>query len=240
MKPFRFKQFSVEQDKSVFRVGTDAVLLGALCSVDSAREILEVGCGTGIISLMLAQRNHQAQITAIDLNAKATGLSQRNFSQSPFADRLTVTEVNYTRYRPEKHFDLIVSNPPYFEQNSSTKDIHARQQTELSFSDLIVNCAELLTLDGLFSLIIPFAAAENFIEKCEMHGLFLCRRIDIRGIESAACKRSILEFGKEKKTVNCSEFSIESTPRQYSEAYLKLTAQFHVFDTKPAISENLR
>ena len=134
MKPFHFKQFSILQDKNVFRVGTDGVLLGALVSCEAALRVLEVGTGTGLISLMTAQRNAKAEILALDINEKAVELAGQNFNSSPFRDRLRAELFDFKNYISEEKFDLILSNPPYFEQmDSSQKDVLARQQVELNF-----------------------------------------------------------------------------------------------------------
>ena len=118
MKPFRFQQFDIQQNADVFRVGTDAVLLGALANLSEAKNILEVGAGTGIISLMIAQRNPEAQILAIDINSEAVNISQANFSNSPFSDRIKSQLQDLKNFETEEKFDLIISNPPYFEINS--------------------------------------------------------------------------------------------------------------------------
>jgi len=167
MKPFHFKQFSILQDKNVFRVGTDGVLLGALASCEAASKVLEVGTGTGLISLMTAQRNPKAEILALDINEKAVELAGQNFSNSPFRDRLRAELFDFKNYISEEKFDLILSNPPYFElMDFSQKDVLARQQVELNFEQLIQNSSALLAQNGLFSVIIPKSSEAFFIEKC--------------------------------------------------------------------------
>lgn len=113
MKPFRFQQFSVQQSKNVFRVGTDGVLLGALCSLSSPKNILEVGTGSGLISLMLAQRESSAKILAIDINSEAIELAGINFKNSPFSDRLEIKFQDFKNFESDEKFDLIVCNPPF-------------------------------------------------------------------------------------------------------------------------------
>ena len=229
MKPFQFKQFSIQQSKHVFRVGTDGVLLGAASSVDGAKKILEVGTGTGLISLMLAQRNLNAQIQAIDINENAVKLASENFENSPFKNRLAVSLANYKNFNVEEKFDLIISNPPYFEENGSNKDIIARQQTELSFEILIEKSKRLLMEDGLLSVIIPFEAGILFEELCNRKQLFLHKRLQIYGIINSKPKRLLLEFGMEQKKILEEELIIEKSPRKYSDEYLKLTEAFHQF-----------
>ncbi|WHF51221.1 methyltransferase [Chryseobacterium gotjawalense] len=229
MKPFHFKQFSIQQSKKVFRVGTDGVLLGAASTVNNAKNILEVGTGTGLISLMLAQRNPEADIHAIDINENAVELAVENFENSPFRNRLKVFLQDYKNFNSKEKYDLIVSNPPYFEENGSQKDITARQQTELSFGFLVDKSLDLLSEKGFLSVIIPFDSGVLFEEYCFKKSLYLHNKIQICGIKNSKPKRLILEFGFHKKETNESELVIEKSPRKYTDEYLKLTEEFHQF-----------
>ena len=229
MKSFHFKQFSIQQTETVFRVGTDGVLLGASATVDKARNILEVGTGTGLISLMLAQRNPNSEILAIDINDVAAEIAAENFKNSPFQNRLKVLLQDYKTFKSKEKYNLIVSNPPYFEINDSLKDVIARQQSELLFEHLISNTSELLSSIGLFSVIIPFESGVFFKEKCLKFHLHVNRQIQIYGIKDSKPKRLILEFGFEKKDIVESDFIIEKSARKYTDEYLKLTEEFHQF-----------
>lgn len=229
MKPFVFKQFTVKQSDEVFRVGTDAVLLGALCNCSNISSGLEVGCGTGIISLMVAQRNPNASLVAIDINKTAAELSSTNFQQSVFAHRLTAVHADFKNFIAEDKFDFIVCNPPYFEQNSSTKDVIARQKTALDFHDLTQSVKSHLKSDGLFSVIIPAEATIDFAERCTENSLFLRRRVDIFGIKNGPVKRVLLEFSDRKSEVLHEKFVVEESARKYSLQYLAATRDFHVF-----------
>jgi tRNA1Val (adenine37-N6)-methyltransferase len=229
VKSFKFKQFEIQQSKNVFRVGTDGVLLGVLANVNNASRVLEVGTGTGLISLMLAQRNSNAEFLGIDINEEAVNLTQLNFENSPFKPRLKNIHQDYKNFETEEKFDLIVSNPPYFEASDSEKDKIARQTVELNFSQLISKSSKLLSRNGIFSVIIPVEAGSDFIEICEENRLFLIRKINIKGIENSKIKRVILEFSLTEKVLEESEFIIEKSPRQYSDQYLELTKEFHVF-----------
>lgn len=233
MKPFRFQQFDINQSSSVFRVGTDAVLLGALSNVISAKQILEVGTGTGIISLMLAQRNPNVNILAIDINSEAVNISQNNFSNSPFSDRIKSQLQDFKNLETDEKFDLIISNPPYFEINNSEKDILARQRLELDFSDLIQKASQLLSDAGLFSVIIPIDSEKEFTRICLSDNLFLQRKIIIKGIQNAEPKRVVLEYSLKESETTIENFVIEKSPRVYSDEYLELTKDFHLFNKKP-------
>lgn len=229
MKPFKFKQFEIQQSGDVFRVGTDGVLLGALANVESASSVLEVGTGTGLISLMLAQRNPKAEFLGLDINENAAILTKLNFENSPFPLRLKNLHQDFKSFETEKKYDLIVSNPPYFEESGSEKDKIARQTVELNFRQLIEKAASLLTEEGLLSVIIPVEAGMVFVSIAEECDLFLSRRINIKGIEESKVKRLILEFSLVEKGLEESEFTIEKSPRVYSDQYLELTKEFHVF-----------
>lgn len=229
MKPFTFKQFKIQQSKDVFRVGTDGVLLGALADVESAFRVLEVGTGTGLISLMLAQRNLQANFLGLDINEDAVVLTKLNFENAPFHTRLKNIYQDFKTFETEERFDLIVSNPPYFEESGSDKDKIARQTVELNFRQLITQSAQLFSENGILSVIIPVEAGEVFISIAEENHLFLARRVNIKGIENSKTKRLILEFSLAENSLQESEFIIEKSPRKYSDQYLELTKEFHVF-----------
>lgn len=229
MKPFKFKQFEIQQSKDVFRVGTDGVLLGALANIINAKKVLEVGTGTGLISLMLAQRNSSAEFLGIDINEEAANLTRLNFENSPFNLRLKNIYKDFKNFKTDEKFDFIVSNPPYFEESGSEKDKLARQTVELNFQQLISKSSKLLSENGIFSVIIPFEIAGDFIKLAHENQLFLIRKINIKGIANSKTKRLILEFSLMEKELEESEFIIEKSPRQYSDQYLELTKEFHVF-----------
>ena len=229
MKPFRFQQFSIQQSKDVFRVGTDGVLLGAMCNVKNAKKILEIGTGTGLISLMLAQRNVSAKILAIDINENAVKLASENFRNSIFNENLKVELKDFKNFETNENFDLVVCNPPFFEENASAKDVLARQQVELNFRNLVEKSAEIITKKGILSIILPSEAASDVKSLAAEFNLYLVREINIYGIEGGNLKRNILEFSLAQKPLEISDFVIEKKPREYSDQYLNLTKNFHVF-----------
>lgn len=229
MKPFRFQQFSIQQSKDVFRVGTDGVLLGAMCNVTNAKKILEIGTGTGLISLMLAQRNVSAKILAIDINESAVKLASENFRNSIFNENLKVELKDFKNFETNENFDLVVCNPPFFEENASAKDVLARQQVELNFRNLVEKSTEIITKKGILSIILPSEAAKDVKSLAEEFNLYLVREINIYGIEGGNLKRNILEFSLVQKPLEISDFVIEKSPREYSDQYLELTKDFHVF-----------
>ncbi|AZB31731.1 tRNA1(Val) (adenine(37)-N6)-methyltransferase [Chryseobacterium balustinum] len=229
MKSFKFKQFEIQQSKNVFRVGTDGVLLGSLANIDNASKVLEVGTGAGLISLMLAQRNSYAEFLGIDINEEAVSLTRSNFENSPFQLRLKNRHQDFKNFESDEKFDLIVSNPPYFEESDSEKDKLARQTVGLNFLQLISKSSKLLSENGIFSVIIPSEVGNDFTKIANENQLFLIRQVNIKGIENSKVKRLILEFSLTKKEVEESECIIEKSPRQYSDQYIELTKEFHVF-----------
>lgn len=229
MKTFKFQQFEIQQSSQVFRVGTDAVLLGVWADMSDAENMLEVGTGTGIISLMLAQRNPKTKITAIDIDKNAVNLAKLNFENSPFSERLKVVWKDFNQFETKEKFDSIVSNPPYFEENTSSKDILARQKITLNFQQLIQNTAKLLSENGQFCAIVPLEFSEEMLVLAEKENLFLTQKINIFGIKYGECKRLILTFSKRFQPLQETDFVIEKSPRNYSDDYLERTKAFHVF-----------
>lgn len=228
MKSFKFKQFEIQQSEKVFRVGTDGVLLGAMANVANASKVLEVGTGTGLISLMLAQRNSKANFLGIDISEEASNLTKLNFENSAFSSRLKNILQDFKTFKNENKFDLIVSNPPYFEESRSNKDKVARQTVALNFRQLISKSSQLLSENGIFSVIIPAEAGSYFTAIAKEDQLFLNRKINIKGIENSKIKRLILEFSLNEKATEESEFIIEKSPRKYSDQYIELTKEFHL------------
>lgn len=229
MKPFRFQNFEISQQADVFRVGTDGVLLGALSHLDGVKMVLEAGTGTGLISLMLAQRNPELHITALDINPEAVALANSNFKNSPYRDRLRALQADFKSFSSDSEFDLIISNPPYFEVNDSAKDVFARQTIEMDAAVILHRGVGLLRDGGIISLIVPSGQSPSLEHIARQLGLHLIRRINIFGIAGGPVKRNVLEFSKKEIPATEQEFVIEKGPRVYSEQYLEATRDFHVF-----------
>ncbi|MEN2434464.1 methyltransferase [Weeksellaceae bacterium A-14] len=232
MKPFVFKHFTIAQHPEVFRVGTDGVLLGALADAGNAKRILEVGAGTGLVSLMLAQRNRNADVFAVEISPAAAELAGHNFRNSPFYARMKVFQEDFKNFSSPDLFDLIVSNPPYFEENTSVKHVLARQKRELDFTALIRKSSELITPQGALSVIIPADQSADFIAISEENGFHLIHKINILGIADGVVKRQILRFSKKKSVPAEVDLIIEKSPGKFTDHYLELTKDFHVFGGK--------
>ena len=225
MSGFRFKQFSVEQDDVAMKVGTDGVLLGAWAECDGARRILDIGTGTGVIALQMAQRNPTAQVQAVEIDETAAHRARANFDNSPWAERLEVQE-----FSPTEKFDLIISNPPYFIDSLLPPDAKrstARHTHDLTFEELDRAVCRLLAENGKFALILPVTEFEKYLSLTQLH---LVRRCDVCPIEGGAAKRVMGEFAKQKPTEIAHEnIAIERGQRgDYTDEYCALTKDFYL------------
>lgn len=184
---FQFKQFTIRQTHAAMKVGTDAALLGTLA--EGGTNILDIGAGTGIISLMMAQRFPDARITAVEIDDDAVKDCIENFESSPFADRLCLEHVSFQEFsRQSLQFDCIVSNPPYFDESLENPDLgrtRARHTSSLSFHDLIGGAYRLLSDGGVFSVCIPPEVLKKFTAEALIVGFSLR---DVYGIRSVPRK----------------------------------------------------
>ena len=227
---FRFKQFSVKQESNVFKVGTDAVLLGALAgsSINSKR-ILEVGTGTGIIALMLAQRFPGSELVALDSDPTAAELAAQNFNASPFSNRMHCIHTPFQQFESLMPFDLIVSNPPFFESGTQGKLSHARHTKLLSYQDLALGVSKHLSAQGQFVVILPFEVKEQFSSTAEDSGLHLTEEVIIRNTPNAKPKRVVLHFSEKNASPKSGSLTIRESQNTFSKAYKELTQAFHPF-----------
>lgn len=227
---FQFKRFIVRQDKCAMKVGTDGVLLGAWAPIDNAENVLDIGCGTGLISLMLAQRS-SAFITAIDIDTDAIEQCRENVIDSPWPDRIDVHHTSLLYFQPDYTFDVIVSNPPYF-RNSLRSPVEkrstARHTDSLSYEDLLSNVKRLLSARGLFSVIIPYDAVNEILFIAENHGLFPVKRTDIRTTPLKDPKRVLVSFSFSRTETDYRDLVIELSRHVYSEEYISLTRDFYL------------
>lgn len=237
MSLFQFKKFTVNQDKTAMKIGTDAVLLGAWCTLsETADTILDVGSGTGIISLMIAQRSDSMTIDAVELDDDAYEQTVENFENSDWGDRLFCYHTDFNEFADElfeedELYDVIVSNPPFYTDTFESKNDSrnkARFTSSLSFEDLILGVSKLLSEHGLFSVIIPFKEEENFVDLAKKHNLYLNRVCHVQGNPSSEIKRSLLEFSFDKSTVKKEHLVIETARHQYTEEYIELTKDFYL------------
>jgi tRNA1Val (adenine37-N6)-methyltransferase len=236
-KPFKFKEFTIHQDKTAMKVGTDGVLLGAWCSIDKSPDtILDVGAGTGVISLMMAQRSDAMTIDAVELDENAYEQTVDNFEKSDWGDRLYCYHTTFQEFANElteeqETYDLIVSNPPFYTDEFETKNDarnKARFTSSLSFKDLLVGVSKILSKNGRFSVIVPYKEEENFIKIAKENTLFLNRVCSVQGNKTSDIKRSLLEFSFSEFDIKETHLIIETGRHQYTEEYRNLTKDFYL------------
>lgn len=254
---FSFKQFTVYQDRCAMKVGTDGVLLGAWADVTGVQQILDIGTGTGLIALMLAQRC-RAQVTAVDLDEGAVEQARLNAAASPWADRIRVEQADICRFAPPERFDLVVSNPPYFADALKCPNRQrslARHTDSLDFVQLMQAMARLLQPEGRACVVIPADGRDAMQEAARRVGLFLERQTWVHTKPEAEPKRVLLSFCFGKEAVvgaggGCSgldavpgvrtdewegaaepqtdHLTIELARHVYSEDYIALTRDFYL------------
>lgn len=229
---FQFKQFIIRHDKCAMKVGTDGVLLGAWANIHSCAKILDVGTGSGLIALMLAQRCN-AEIDAIDIDADACLQATENAGTSPFGNRIFVHHLPFKEYADActKKYDLIVSNPPYFVDSLKCPDQkrnQARHTDTLVLTDLIKGSQHLLTANGRLALILPFDQQEILLDIAFSYQLYPNRRTDVIPQPEAAPKRLLIELSAQKTDFTPDSLIIEEARHQYTQAYKTLTRDFYL------------
>ncbi len=232
---FQFKQFTIHQDKTAMKVGTDAVLLGAWCPIDNKPfSVLDIGAGTGILSLMLAQRTNAEQIDAIEIDENAYEQCVENFEASPWGDRLFCFHAGLDEFvdEPEDEYDIIISNPPFYSENYKTdndsRDL-ARFQDALPFEDLVDAASLFLSENGIFAVILPYKEEERFIDLCAQVELFPVKVTRVKGSHTTPIVRSLLAFKRyELPVLEADELVIEISRHEYTDDYIHLTKAFYL------------
>jgi len=234
LKPFKFKQFEIQQDQCAMKIGTDAVLLGAWTSLkNNPFSVLDIGAGTGVLSLMLAQRSKAQLIDAIEIDDSAYEQCVNNFENSPWSDRLFCYHASLDEFANEieQQYDLIISNPPFYSEDYKTtneqRDL-ARFSEALPFDHLLESISKLLSEDGVFSVIIPFKEETKFITLALEFKLFPNRMLHVKGNPLSDIKRSLLEFSFTKSNIKIDTLIIETERHQYTQNYIDLTKDFYL------------
>lgn len=228
---FQFRKFSVIQDRSLHKVGTDAMILGAWAGKEqNPNNILDIGTGTGVLALMLAQRFENANVTAIELDEQSSLDAKENFENAPWAQRLRLEHTDFEKFETDEKFDLVVSNPPYFDPTWLAPEMpknSARHTFTLSHAVLLRKANELLTDNGIFSVILPFEDAERMIHDAHCIGLHLHRVCHVITKPNVAPKRQMIEFSKIENQTITEDFLLRDESGNYTPAYLELTHDFH-------------
>ena len=231
---FTFKQFQVNQDRCAMKIGTDGVLLGAWTPlINNPFNILDIGAGTGILSLMLAQRSNAEQIDAIEIDEDAYEQCVENFEASPWGDKLFCFHAGLDEFvdEPEDEYDLIISNPPFYtddyKSDNTSRDL-ARFEDALPFEELIEAAALLLSDNGIFSVIIPYKEEERFVTLCKELDLFPLKITRVKGTPTSEIKRCLLAFCRMEQTPLIDELVIEISRHNYTPEYIELTKEFYL------------
>lgn len=235
-KPFKFKEFTVQQDNCAMKIGTDAVLLGAWASIEHEPEsILDIGTGTGVIALMMAQRSDAQLIDALEIDDAAYEQAVDNFEMSDWGDRLFCYHASLEEFAEEMTdqdgYQLIVSNPPFYSQshpsNDSKRDL-ARSTASLSFSELLESVNNLLAPEGQFAVIVPRVEELTIIEKAREFNLFPLKITRVKGTPDTPEKRSLLQFSYKQTPYFEDILIIETKRHHYTEEYIALTKDFYL------------
>lgn len=233
-KPFDFKQFTVKQDQCAMKIGTDGVLLGAWATLTKQPfATLDIGAGTGVLSLMLAQRSHAEVIDALEIDESAYEQCVENFEASPWSDRLFCYHADLAEFTEEieDKYDLIICNPPFYSEDYKTENTQrdlARFQDAMPFEHLVDSVSKLLMEDGTFCTVIPFKEEDKFIDLASAVNLMPNKITRVRGTLNSEIKRSLIEMSFRESAIEINELIIENARHDYTEDYKNLTKSFYL------------
>lgn len=232
---FRFKQFTVQQEHCAMKVCTDACLFGAyvadLVKTKAASNILDIGAGTGLLSLMLAQKV-PALIEAVEIDAAAYSQAKENFGQSPWKERLAVFNTSILQFDSDKKYDCIISNPPFFENDLKSSDKNknaAKHDTTLTLEQLLATVQTLLTDDGSFAVLLPYHRVEECILLAEKNGLHRHKKVLVKQTENHDYFRGILIFHKQASTLFEENIIIKNADDKYSLRFAELLKDYYLY-----------
>jgi tRNA1Val (adenine37-N6)-methyltransferase len=228
-RSFRFQQFEVFHDRCGMKVGTDGVLLGAWVQPKDAGRILDVGTGSGLIALILAQHS-PAEVVGVEFDREAALQAAENAGNSPWSNRIRMVQADFKAFQ-DQPFDLIVSNPPFFQKALRAPEASrnvARHDVNLSYAELVVHATALLTETGRLAVVLPAESATEFIQLCAAERLHLARRCDVSTLQGQPPKRVLLEFGREVVEAEHGTLAVGSKEKSRSEAYSDLTSDLYL------------
>jgi tRNA1Val (adenine37-N6)-methyltransferase len=234
VKPFVFKQFIVEQDLVTMKVGTDGVLVAAWAEVSSADQVMDIGTGSGVIALILAQRTlPKAIIHSIDVDVNAIKQAAKNFSQSPWPQKFILHHSSIQEFARTSNdkFDLIISNPPFFtggmlSENNDRNDV--RHTTKLPHGDLLLAVSRLLRPTGSLVIILPYLQGLRFIEISASYRFYPARITEVKSRTDKPTERLLIQFVKQKCEIEKRELIIHAEGDEYTQEYKELTKDFYL------------
>lgn len=233
-KPFFFKQFEIKQDQCLMKVGTDGVLLGAWAATQDTKHLLDIGTGTGLISIMLAQRSTEAQVDAVEIDEHACQQAQENIAASPWANRITAFPEaiqDFARSSTTK-YDLIVSNPPFFSGgtfSNNQKRANVRHTVKLPHGELLIAVRSLLAKTGKFCVILPFIEGLRFEEIAKTYNLYCTRKTEVHPKKDKSIERLLLQFERSEQTCVVNQLIIQKEARNdWTDDYIALTKDFYL------------
>ncbi len=233
---FRCKQFAIDDSQCAMKVGTDSLLLGSWVMPNNAQAILDIGTGSGLLAIMLAQKSAaNTQITGIDINPNAIAQAKVNGQNCPWSGRLTFLQVALQAWQAKQQYDLIVSNPPYFPINRKANQLNAeadrqqaRQTAELTHSELLLVVSQMLTEQGEFCCVLPQQVESVFCAYAEQVGLFKQHKLQIQTKPLTPYKRVLLAFSRRPRQTSCEQLSIYTHQGEYSVEYKNLCKAYYL------------
>jgi tRNA1Val (adenine37-N6)-methyltransferase len=231
-RPFHFKKFSIDHSESTMKVGTDGVLLGAWVAVEGCTSILDIGTGSGVIALMLAQRSAEGTvIDAIEINERDAKVAEGNVFASPWPHKVTIHCIAAQKFESQRRYDLIVSNPPYFSNSFEPPDpsrLLARHTSSLTFDDLIDVALRCMSAEGRLAVVLPFTEGLHFTELAARKGLACTRKYVFRSRKEKPEERFLLEFRRNSTSVDDGEIILYDNGDEWSDAYKQITREFYL------------
>ena len=232
MSGFKFKQFSINQDKTAMKIGTDSILFGSWLKMSSSyKSILDIGAGTGLLSLMMAQKNSQVSITALEIDEDAFLQSKGNIANSKWGNRIDLNHTDANLWSCDKKYDLLISNPPYFSKALEAEDAKrnkARHQVDFKIEDLLSLWKKFGTENSELACVLPVDQAEVLIDLALKESFYLKKQTLVKSNIESKVIRHLLLFSKEKAPTVMSELCIYTLEKKYTKTYIDLTIDFYL------------
>lgn len=230
---FQFKQFTIHQQHCAMKVCTDACLFGAYMAkeVQDSKTILDIGSGTGLLSLLLAQQSN-AQIDTVEIDTAAFEQTKENIAQSPWGERIHIFNTDINNFDPQKKYDYIISNPPFFEADLKSGDAKknaAKHDSSLTLADLLHNISRLLSENGFFAVLIPFHRTDYFVTTAAAMHFHLAKKISVKQTPAHQHFRSILIFSQKPAAAEAQSITIKNEANTYSDLFSELLREYYLY-----------